>query len=372
MQNALPPLPRAVAIMQQGITEGLHLGSQLYVSRHGQVLVDSAIGEARTGVPMRADTVLLWLSSGKPITAAAIGQLWERGRLDLDDPVVRHIPEFGEGGKETVTIRHLLTHTAGLRTAEKCDLGREWPEIIACVCATPLEPHWAPGLRAGYHPSSTWYVLGEIVRRIDGRPFEQYVREEILGPCSMPNAYLALPPQQFRAYGDRLGLIYHTEKGSPSPHRKWNTEPDAAVCRPGRNGRGPTRELGRFYETLLQLRDGSISSPSILRPETARELTARQRVGLFDDTFQQVIDWGLGFAIDSKRYGREMVSYGYGRFASDDTFGHGGSQSSCAFADPREGLAVAWAFNGCPGERRHQHRAHELNSAIYQDLGLAH
>jgi CubicO group peptidase (beta-lactamase class C family) len=372
MENASNSLPRSVALIERGITDGRHLGAQLYVSSHGEVLADDGIGESRLGVPMRPDTILLWLSSAKPVTAVAIAQLWEQGRLGVNDAVIKHIPEFGQGGKEGITIRHLLTHTGGIRAADKCDLGKEWQEIVACICATPLDPHWVPGQRAGYHPSASWYVLGEIVRRIDGRPFDQYVRQEIFGPCGMRDAWLALPPDQFRRYGDRLGIMFHTDKGAPSPHRKWNTEADAAVCRPGRNGRGPTRELGRFYEILLQLRQSATpTSPGILRPETVRELTTRQRVGLFDETFQQVIDWGLGFAIDSKRYGREMVSYGYGRFASEDTFGHGGSQSSCAFADPAHGLVVAWAFNGLPGERRHQHRAHELNTAIYEDLSLA-
>jgi hypothetical protein len=83
-----------------------------------------------------------------------------------------------------------------------------------------------------------------------------------------------------------------------------------------------------------------------------------------------IIGWGI-FMIDSKRYGREMVSYGYGRFAAEDTFGHGGSQSSCAFADLAHGLVVAWAFNGLPGERRHQHRAHELNTSEHLSRSAA-
>jgi CubicO group peptidase (beta-lactamase class C family) len=98
--------------------------------------------------------------------------------------------------------------------------------------------------------------------------------------------------------------------------------------------------------------------------------TSRQRVGVFDDTFRHPLDWGFGFHIDSNRYGKETTPYGYGRFCSDTTFGHSGSQSSCAFADPENDLVVAWVCNGMPGEIRHQRRARELNSAIYQDLGL--
>ena len=365
-------LPCSRTVIERGIAEGLHLGAQLYISLRGAVVADLTFGEARLGVPMRHDTVLLWLSSGKPLTAVAVAQLWEAGRLSLDDPITKFIPEFGQGGKQDLTVRHLLTHTAGFRTAEKCDLGGTWPEITSCVCGAPLEPHWSPGRRAAYQPSSSWYILGEIVRRVDGRPFETFVQQEIFGRIGMRDCWLALPADQFRRYGERLGLMFHTERGKPSPHRRWNTEADAAICRPGRNARGPIRELGRFYETVLQLR-GSLSSSGaspILAAASVLALTTRQRIGLFDDTFQQVIDWGLGFAIDSKRYGREMVPYGYGRFASDETFGHGGSQSSCALADPAHGLVVAWAFNGVPGEHRHQQRAHELNSAIYRDLGL--
>jgi CubicO group peptidase (beta-lactamase class C family) len=364
-------LARTLNVIETGRQEGLHPGAQLYISLGGEVVADLGLGEARLGVPMRADSVLLLLSSAKPMTAVAIAQLWERENLGLDDPVAKHLPEFGAGGKEGITLRHLLTHTCGIRTGDKCDLGSAWDEIIACVCGASLEPHWIPGQRAAYQPSGSWYILGEILRRVGGLAPEEYVRRHIFDPCGLRDSWLALPPIEFRRYGDRLAFMYHTEKGPPSPHRRWNTEADAAVCRPGRNGRGPVRELGRFYETLLQLRKGSDRAAGILRPETARECTRRQRERLFDDTFQQVIDWGLGFAIDSKRYGREMVSYGYGRFASEETFGHGGSQSSCGFADPAYNLVVAWAFNGVPGERRHQQRAHALNSAIYEDLALA-
>ena len=88
-------------------------------------------------------------------------------------------------------------------------------------------------------------------------------------------------------------------------------------------------------------------------------------------TFLHKLDFGPRFIINSSRYGIETVPYNYGRHASENTFGHSGAQSSCAFADPANGLVVAWICNGLPGERRHQERAREINSAIYKDLGLA-
>ena len=99
-------------------------------------------------------------------------------------------------------------------------------------------------------------------------------------------------------------------------------------------------------------------------------MTTRQRVGMMDVTFKHVVDWGLGTIIDSKRYGDETVPYGYGRYASDATVGHGGSQSSVGFADPAHALAVGCYFNGMPGETAHQKRLHRVLAALYEDLGL--
>jgi CubicO group peptidase (beta-lactamase class C family) len=101
-------LPRTMQILQDGIDAGLHLGAQLYVWHADQVLADTALGESRPGVPMTADTINMWMSSGKPVSAIAALQLWERRLLDLDDPVAKHLPDFGARGKESITIRHLL------------------------------------------------------------------------------------------------------------------------------------------------------------------------------------------------------------------------------------------------------------------------
>ena len=99
-------------------------------------------------------------------------------------------------------------------------------------------------------------------------------------------------------------------------------------------------------------------------------MVSRQREGMFDLTFQHIMDWGFGVIINSVRHGQSTVPYGFGMHASDSTFGHGGMQSSSAFADPENGLAVAWVCNGMPGEVKHQLRAREINTLIYEELGL--
>src|SRR5690242_10619383 len=105
---------RTFELIQPGIDESLHIGAQLHVDRRGQTVADEAFGLARPArdgqeaVAMTPDTITLWLSSGKPLTAVAVAQLWEQQKLDLDDAVARFIPEFAAHGKENITIRHLL------------------------------------------------------------------------------------------------------------------------------------------------------------------------------------------------------------------------------------------------------------------------
>ncbi|HMO66925.1 MAG TPA: serine hydrolase domain-containing protein, partial [Verrucomicrobiota bacterium] len=111
-------LPRALRLLEEGCTARLHLGAQLVVWHRGALVDSLAFGERRPGEPMTADTLMLWLSAGKPLTVVAVAQQWERGRLDLDAPVAALLPEFSAGGKAGITPRHLLTHTAGLRLAD--------------------------------------------------------------------------------------------------------------------------------------------------------------------------------------------------------------------------------------------------------------
>jgi CubicO group peptidase (beta-lactamase class C family) len=382
MRAAVNALPKTLALLEQGRSSLLHPGAQIYVSWRGDVLADHALGEARPGVPMQPDTLTLWLSAGKPITAVAIAQLVECGWIAFDDPVSRHLPEFAQGGKDGVTIRHLLMHTAGFRDADKLAENLPWNETITRIFATPLESGWTSGAKAGYQTLSSWFILGELIRRLDGREAGRYVRENIFEPLGMRDSWMGVPAELIVSYGDRIGLMYFSSRSECRIHPFWNAAEDFAACRPGSGCRGPMRELGKFYEALLacagapnsdSARAGSErgTPKALLKPSTLRGLTTRQREGLFDHTFQHTLDLGLGFILNSNRYGPETVPYGYGRHASEATFGHSGSQSSCAFADPEHQLVVAWHCNGQPGEPRHQKRAREINSMIYEELGLA-
>ena len=358
--------PRTHAVITQGIERGLHSGCQIYFSRQGNVLADAGLGESLPGVPMTADTINLWLSSGKPLTAVAILQAWERAELRLDDRVIRFLPDFAQHGKEGVTIRHLLTHTGGFRNVETGWPDVSWDESIERICAAPLEADWIVGRTAGYHTASSWFILGEILQRIERRPYAEILRDRLLQPLQMDDTWAALPPDRHAAYGNRIGGLFAREQGELQ-RLDWNSASRSAAPSPGGNIRGPIRELGRFYEMLLNEGAGPVGR--ILQPQTVAAMTARHRVGDYDLTLGHVIDFGLGVIIDSNRYGAATVPYGYGPHCSPRAFGHGGAQSSQGWCDPETGLVVAYFFNGRAGEGQHNRRTRHLNEAITLDAG---
>lgn len=348
-------LPRTIRVLEDGIREGLHAGAQLAIARSGGLVGEYHCGEAQRGsLAMQEHTRMLWMSAGKPVTAIAMMQQVERSRLSLDTRVAEVIPSFAQHGKQAITIRHLLTHTAGFRGPLNSFAPGPWESIIERCCALKQEPNWVPGEKAGYHVASSWFVLGEVIRLLDGRPIDQYVREEVFAPVGATESTMGIREVDF----DNLQSMIEPDFAGNKLHDGWT------VPRPPANCFGPMVDLARLYVSLLT-HDGKL-----LAPETSRLMIARQREGLFDETFKQTIDWGLGFKLDSKRYG-VTEQYGYGAHASDATFGHSGNQCSCAFADPEHDLVVAWCTNGMPGEAKHQHRQHAINTAIYEDLGLA-
>ncbi len=363
----LATFSKTYAVVAQGIERGLHTGCQIYVSRNGKALANVGLGMSRPGVPMTAETINLWLSSGKPLTAVAILQTWERADLRLDDRVTRFLPQFALHGKGSITIRHLLTHTGGIRNVETGWPDVPWNESIERICAGPLEADWIVGRTAGYHTASSWFILGEILQRIERRPYAEILRDNLLRPLQMDDTWVVLPLERHAEYGDRIGGLFSREEGELRL-LDWNNPSRSAAPSPGGNTRGPIRELGRFYEMLLN--EGAAPGGSILRPQTVAAMTARHRVGEYDLTLGHVIDFGLGVIIDSNRYGAATVPYGYGQYCSPRAFGHGGAQSSQGWCDPETGLVVAYYFNGRAGEGQHNRRTRQLNEAISLDLRI--
>jgi CubicO group peptidase (beta-lactamase class C family) len=359
--------PRIRRRVEEGIQSGEHFGVQLAVARDGELLLDEAMGSNAAFEPLEPDMLMLWLSACKPVAAVAIGWLLDRGKMDLHQPVATWIPDFAARNKDRITPWHLLTHTAGIRGATLGWTPLSWDEAIGRICYTKPEPHWEPGEKAGYHVDSAWYMLGELVRVLDGRPYEQFVREEIFLPMEMPNCWVGIPEDVYVEIEDRVAAIYDTHSGMPVLQEDLSRRESVTCCRPGGNGRGPAREFLRFYECMRRMTAGV---EGVLRVETARDLVGPHRIGMYDKTFRHTIDWGLGFMRQSDYTAPGEVPYQFGTYASRQAFGHCGNQSTAAFCDPVHGLSVVVLTNGMPGEERHQRRMRDLLDALYTDLGI--
>jgi CubicO group peptidase (beta-lactamase class C family) len=363
-------LKLAASSIESGIERGLHVGAQLYVSIDRKPVADLAFGVARDGVAMTPDTITLWMSSIKPITVVAVARMWERGKIALDDPVASYIPEFGAWGKGIITIRHVLTHTGGFRSAVGPWTADPWDNIIAQICDAPIEPGWVVGRTSGYHIAPSWYLLAEIVRRVaaETRPYSQYVREEVLEPLKMRDTWIGMPADRWRAYGDRIAPMHiasTVKRPEPYPYWPWsNSAAAVAIERPGGNGRGPIHDLGRFYEAMLAGGEGLVT------PQTISAIASRHTVGLPDKTLGYELDRGLGVVLDSKHYG--LDSAWYGTRCSRRTWGHAGYLCSVGFVDPEHRLVVAVVFNGMTeGEPAvHAARMRETIDAVYADLAI--
>src|SRR2546421_868952 len=339
-----------VETLERQRAEGLHDGAQAYVSRFGEPLLDLAIGESAPGRALERDDVMLWYSSGKPVTTTAVLQLGERGRLGLDDLVADYIAGWG-AGKERVTVRHVLTHTGGFtmaRRGEMFDKDVSYSEAVARIAAHPAE--WEPGTKAGYHPTSGWKILGAVVEAVDGRPIDRYVADEVLGPAGMKQSRLGVPPDEQAALGPRLVPVawkghaiafqdgdglrmvpYHIER---IHNEVWHV----AKVEPGGGMRGPARELGRFYESLLGF------GPPLLEPRTVEVMAAVHRYGLPDVIFGgQKTPWGLGVQVAGG------MSGGPGRRA----FGHGGVAAPRGMAHPAARPGLVPVARAPPDPHRH-------------------
>ena len=115
--EAGPDLAAVTDLLERRRADGWHDGAQCYVSRNGDVLLDATVGESRPGRRLEVDDLMLLYSAGKPVTVVAILQLWEQGKLGLDDRVGEYVDGWG-AGKEPCTIRHVLTHTGGFPNAD--------------------------------------------------------------------------------------------------------------------------------------------------------------------------------------------------------------------------------------------------------------
>ena len=342
-------------LFRQQIEDGLHPGAGLAVYRYGKLVMDinGGLAVADAAVPVSDETMFVLMSSTKPITAACLYILKDQGRFAWDDPVSKYWPEFGQQGKQGVTINHILTHRGGFpETPESLpwNLWSDWGKVVGAM--EDAVPEYAPGEVMAYHPINYGWAAGELVHRVDGRPFNQFLAEELTGPLGMDNTYVGLSEGQ----ESRVSKMHLMEDDAdPNGYVPMFNRPEVhRSIVPGANGIASAGDLARFYAMLE--RGGTLDGVRFFGPDTVKEVTTLQIEGT-DATLGLFAQRALGFALADVRMGTS-------RGNPTNTFGHGGAGTSVGWADSESGLAVGYITNGFRSNDTNNPRLAAISQAI--------
>ncbi|MFI6262532.1 serine hydrolase [Micromonospora sp. NPDC051006] len=308
-------------------------------------------------LPMRPDTIFDLASVSKLFTTIVLLQQVERGRVALDAPVARYVPEFAAGGKESVTVRMLLTHTSGLPSFTALWSRYPTPEArFAAALATPLAAGATPGSRYVYSDLGL-IALGVLVERVAGRPLAALVRDGVTGPLGMvdtgynpgPELRSRIAATEYQPYAGR-GMVW----GEVHDENAWSLGGVA-----GHAGVFSTAaDLARLCQSLLN--GGEYRGRRILRAQTVREMLVNYNAPL--ESAYPESDRGLGFELNKHWY---MMG-----LSSPVTFGHTGFTGTSLVVDPLSHSFVILLSN-----RVHPDRGWGSNnvarSAVARDLAEA-
>jgi len=342
---------------------GIHPAIQLCVRRHGQVLIDRAIGHVSGNGPddppqvrkvlATPETPFDIYSASKAVTAMVIHLLDQRRLVHLNDPVAEYIPEFGRHGKDSITIQHVLTHRAGIPNLPadvmNLDILEDENEMIARLCdATPI---WRPGRRLAYHAITGGFILGEIVKRVTGKNIRAVLKQEVLQPLGFRWTNYGVAPRDVakvaRAYFTGppvmppLSTILERALGVPM-HRAISLTNDPRYLTaivPAGNVIATANELSRFYQLLLD--GGTLDGVRVFEPRTIRRATQEHSYLEFDLTLVLPLRYGMGFMLGGKflsLYGPDTAN----------AFGHLGFTNIISWADPDRQITGALMTSGKP------------------------
>ena len=341
---AAPVLPGIGSAMEEMISRREIAGAVTMVVTADRVLHREATGAAdmAAGRPMPADA-LFWIASmTKPVTGAAILVLQDEGKLTVDDPVAKHIPEFAvlktpSGQPAGLTIAQILSHTSGLGEASG-------PAAMEARTLADLVPVWLAA-RMQFEPGSQWRycqsginLAGRIVEVVSGKSFDAFVRERIFDPLGMKDATF-YPDEGQRS---RIATAYARKKDTGA------LEPAPARAEFGRPGRPPLGNAGvfctaddyaRFCQMLLGggVRDGRRVLSAKAVKVLSSVVTGDLPTGFFqNDTFGKRganYGWGIGTCV------LKAPHAGAAEVLSAGSYGHGGAWGTQAWIDPVKGVA---------------------------------
>ena len=367
----------------ENFAESGELGASVAVALRGELVVDLWAGhyDRERTRPWERDTLVLVYSSTKGVVSVAAHMLADRGLIDFEAPVADVWPEFAQGGKESLPLRYLLTHEAGLPVVdEELPLGAELDWEVMAGAVSRQAPIWEPGEKTGYHAATFGWLVGEVIRRVSGRSVGTFIREEIAGPLGVEfllgfgeeeeyrvsDLHLAqvapeeLPSLAAAALLEPTSLAARTFNVAPrGPNKGRNSRAYRASEQPGSNGHTNARALATIYGALGA--GGAWQGHQLLSEEAIRRAGTLRTTGR-DIVLQTAVRRTLGFM---------KPVPGSGDARGENAFGHAGMGGSLGFVDPDAGLGFGYAMNQMWTNtlEADDPRANRLVRAVYESLG---
>ena len=376
-----PKFNRVKDAFAQNFEQRNELGAATAVTLDGKTVVDLWGGHSdkEKTRPWNRDTLVNLYSTTKGITAICAHRLVDKGLLDLDAPVTRYWPEFGQAGKEKMPVRYLLSHRAGLPAVAKTlddDALYHWNTMSAALAAQ--EPWWEPGTKHGYHALTFGWLVGEVIRRITGKTPGVYLRDEIAGPLKLdlhigldakddarvsnlipspppapgePNLFadIAKYPESVTAKAFMNPPVL--SKPGVANSRAWR---GAEI--PAANGHGTALSLARIYGALAH--GGDLDGVHLMSKDAIARCSIEQSIGP-DAVLVLSTRFSLGFM---------MSQPGASLGPNPKSFGHPGAGGSLGYADPEAKIGFGYAMNRMQASLLIDPRATALIDAVYASL----
>ena len=351
--------PRFTAVRDafaDNFTKRDDVGAAVCVYMDGKPVVDlwGGFADAARTRPWGKDTIVSVASTTKGMVALCTHMLVERGLLDLDAPVARYWPEFAQAGKDTIPLRWLLGHRAGLPAIRR-DLPPQslydWHTITAALAETV--PWWEPGTQHGYHAMTFGHLVGEVIRRVTGKSVGQFLRAEVTGPLGA-DFFIGVPEEEDARAAevlpdppplpgdttmwevllrDPMSMAGRAFLNPPRTPEIVNTRAWRAAEIPAGNGHTTARALARIYGALAH--GGTLEGVHLLHPPTIEAAIVEQSCGL-DAILQFPTRFGLGFMLPTPER-----PFG----PNPRAFGHPGRGGSIGFADVDGGIGFGYVTN---------------------------
>jgi CubicO group peptidase (beta-lactamase class C family) len=340
----------------------VHPGIQVCVRRHGEVILDRAIGHARGNGPedrrdtekvlLTPETPMCIFSASKGVTAALVHLLDERGLLHIGDPVAHYLPEYARHDKGSITIGHILSHRGGVTAvppeALDLDLANDWQ--LHRELFYESKPTHRPGKRQAYLAVAGGSLLGEVIREVTGKSVKEVLAEEILDPLGFEWTNYGVPEDRTDevALNYPSGVVLIPPVSTLITRALGGVHPDTATemsndprfltaVMPAANVVSTANEMTRFYDLLR--RGGELDGVRVMEERTIRRALVPQS--------HLEVDLALGFPI-AFGYGFMLGGRFLSLFGTDtaDAFGHLGWINIVTWADPARALSASVITTG--------------------------